>query len=207
MVSIGYIIRLCMGHKAVACDTVPEAFGSRDLIRYETTGPAPCTIVFLLIYFFGMASSLWWVILAFTWFLRYVALRAASSKEINLVRSTTLDNQIAPVTSKTFRVSLQRGSEVGAGGDLVLLAVLPPRRLAHPVRQVDSRTRHEFGGRGPDRRGLLRREPEPDQPARLRARAALRLPAARHVFPARRLRVALQDQEGALLFKSWTVCC
>ncbi|KAK3087139.1 hypothetical protein FSP39_002202 [Pinctada imbricata] len=61
MVSIGYIIRLIVGHQAVACDG--------NSIRYETTGPALCTVVFLLIYFFGMASSIWWVILSFTWFL------------------------------------------------------------------------------------------------------------------------------------------
>ncbi|KAL8592348.1 Frizzled-5 [Nucella lapillus] len=61
MVSIGYIIRLIVGHEGVACE------GER--VRYETTGPAVCTVVFLLIYFFGMASSLWWVILSFTWFL------------------------------------------------------------------------------------------------------------------------------------------
>lgn len=61
MVSIGYIIRLVVGHENVACD------GS--MIRYSTTGPASCVSTFLLIYFFGMASSIWWVILAFTWFL------------------------------------------------------------------------------------------------------------------------------------------
>ncbi|CAI9580626.1 unnamed protein product [Staurois parvus] len=60
-VSIGYIVRLLVGHENVACN--------RDHIHYETTGPALCTIVFLLIYFFGMASSIWWVILSFTWFL------------------------------------------------------------------------------------------------------------------------------------------
>uniref|UniRef100_H2R050 Frizzled class receptor 8 n=1 Tax=Pan troglodytes TaxID=9598 RepID=H2R050_PANTR len=38
-------------------------------VRYETTGPALCTVVFLLVYFFGMASSIWWVILSLTWFL------------------------------------------------------------------------------------------------------------------------------------------
>ena len=61
-VAIGYIIRFVAGYKTVACD-------SHGLMRYETSGPAACTIVFLLIYFFGMASSLWWVILSFTWFL------------------------------------------------------------------------------------------------------------------------------------------
>ncbi|CAJ0968559.1 unnamed protein product [Ranitomeya imitator] len=60
-VSIGYIVRLIVGHENVACN--------RDHIHYETTGPALCTVVFLLIYFFGMASSIWWVILSFTWFL------------------------------------------------------------------------------------------------------------------------------------------
>ncbi|XP_055869389.1 frizzled-5-like [Biomphalaria glabrata] len=62
MVSIGYIIRLIVGHDKVAC-------GDGGSIRYETTGPAVCTVVFLLVYFFGMASSIWWVILSFTWFL------------------------------------------------------------------------------------------------------------------------------------------
>lgn len=61
MVSIGYLIRFVVDHKAVACEG--------DMIRYETTGPAVCTVVFLLVYFFGMASSIWWVILSFTWFL------------------------------------------------------------------------------------------------------------------------------------------
>ena len=62
LVSVGYIIRLIAGHEAVACD-------SAGAIRYETTGPYLCTAVFLLVYFFGMASSIWWVILSFTWFL------------------------------------------------------------------------------------------------------------------------------------------
>ena len=65
MVSTGYIIRLVMGHEAIACESV----GDQSIIRYESTGPAQCTVVFLLIYFFGMASSIWWVVLAFTWFL------------------------------------------------------------------------------------------------------------------------------------------
>ncbi|XP_026563553.1 frizzled-5 [Pseudonaja textilis] len=62
-VSIGYIIRLIVGHANVACNK------DYNHIHYETTGPALCTVVFLLIYFFGMASSIWWVILSLTWFL------------------------------------------------------------------------------------------------------------------------------------------
>uniref|UniRef100_A0A8C2Y6A2 Frizzled class receptor 8 n=1 Tax=Coturnix japonica TaxID=93934 RepID=A0A8C2Y6A2_COTJA len=57
-VSVGYIVRLVAGHEKVACS---GGAGS--------TGPALCTVVFLLVYFFGMASSIWWVILSLTWFL------------------------------------------------------------------------------------------------------------------------------------------
>uniref|UniRef100_A0A8D3BQD0 Frizzled class receptor 8 n=1 Tax=Scophthalmus maximus TaxID=52904 RepID=A0A8D3BQD0_SCOMX len=64
-VSVGYIVRLIAGHEEVACSRENGA----EHIHYETTGPALCTIVFLLIYFFGMASSIWWVILSLTWFL------------------------------------------------------------------------------------------------------------------------------------------
>ncbi|XP_055451790.1 frizzled-8-like [Psammomys obesus] len=46
-----------------------ELGGVEQHVRYETTGPALCTVVFLLVYFFGMASSIWWVILSLTWFL------------------------------------------------------------------------------------------------------------------------------------------
>ena len=66
LVAVGYIIRLAAGHEVVACEKLDEA---TSVIRYATTGPAACTSVFLLIYFFGMASCLWWVVLTFTWFL------------------------------------------------------------------------------------------------------------------------------------------
>lgn len=61
MVSVGYLIRVVLGHEEVACE--------ERMIRYNATGPIPCTMVFLLVYFFGMASSIWWVVLSFTWFL------------------------------------------------------------------------------------------------------------------------------------------
>ncbi|XP_015282185.1 PREDICTED: frizzled-8, partial [Gekko japonicus] len=62
-VSLGYLVRLVAGHEKVACS------GGAAHVRYESTGPALCTVVFLLVYFFGMASSIWWVILSLTWFL------------------------------------------------------------------------------------------------------------------------------------------
>ncbi len=61
LVSVGYLIRVFLGHEEVACED--------RMIVYSANGPKPCTLVFLLVYFFGMASSIWWVILTFTWFL------------------------------------------------------------------------------------------------------------------------------------------
>lgn len=53
MVSIGYLVRVFLGHEEVACEG--------GMIRYSSTGPVTCTMVFLLVYFFGMASSIWFV--------------------------------------------------------------------------------------------------------------------------------------------------
>lgn len=61
LVSVGYLIRVVIGHEEVACDG--------PIIKYSVTGTNNCTLIFLLIYFFGMASSIWWVVLSFTWFL------------------------------------------------------------------------------------------------------------------------------------------
>lgn len=61
-VSIGYIIRSFLGHEAVACEGNTLLYGGGRT-------PGICIINFLLIYFFGMASSVWWVVLAFSWFL------------------------------------------------------------------------------------------------------------------------------------------
>lgn len=61
VVSIGYLSRSVFGHEEIACDGPALKSGAQ--------GPGACVTVFLMIYFFGMASSVWWVILAFTWFL------------------------------------------------------------------------------------------------------------------------------------------
>lgn len=61
MVAIGYLTRLALGHEEVACDGA--------LLKTSANGPSACTLVFILVYFFGMASSIWWVVLSFAWFL------------------------------------------------------------------------------------------------------------------------------------------
>uniref|UniRef100_A0A915C606 Frizzled-5 n=1 Tax=Parascaris univalens TaxID=6257 RepID=A0A915C606_PARUN len=66
MVSIGFIIRVFYGHEYVACDSWT--------IRSSDQQINSCQLVFILVYFFGMAGSVWWVILSLTWVL------AAASK-------------------------------------------------------------------------------------------------------------------------------
>nr|VZI45416.1 unnamed protein product [Spirometra erinaceieuropaei] len=61
LVAVGYLIRVVLGHENVACEG--------PALRRGTTGPAQCSIVFILTYLFGMAASVWWIILTFTWFL------------------------------------------------------------------------------------------------------------------------------------------
>lgn len=61
MVALGYLARLALGRDEVACDG--------GLLRTSADGPSACTLVFILVYFFGMASSIWWVVLSFAWFL------------------------------------------------------------------------------------------------------------------------------------------
>ncbi|XP_017284921.1 frizzled-2 [Kryptolebias marmoratus] len=66
MVSIAYITGYFLGDKVVCNDSF-----SPD--RYKTivqgTKKEGCTILFMMLYFFSMASSIWWVILSLTWFL------------------------------------------------------------------------------------------------------------------------------------------
>ncbi|KAK3924157.1 Frizzled-2 [Frankliniella fusca] len=72
MVSVGYLIRVGLGHDEVACEGgmiryTAHAHGPHA--HHQGQGPVSCTIVFLLVYYFGMASSIWWVVLTLTWFL------------------------------------------------------------------------------------------------------------------------------------------
>lgn len=60
-VSVGYLFRVILGHEEIACEG--------EMIRYSSSGFQWCMVVFLLVYFFGMASSIWWVVLSLTWFL------------------------------------------------------------------------------------------------------------------------------------------
>lgn len=79
LVSVGYLVRVWLGGEAVSCQLVrpgqPPGYTNPLVARVgmPASGTSelavPCTTVFVLIYFFSMASSVWWVVLTGTWFL------------------------------------------------------------------------------------------------------------------------------------------
>lgn len=64
--SLGYIVRLVAGRESVICDSTNTYVVQSGM---NIADHACCTVVFLLLYYFGMASALWWVILTLAWFL------------------------------------------------------------------------------------------------------------------------------------------
>lgn len=70
--SIAFIVRLTAGRQSISCDTDPTVINPQNgkgILIQEGLENTDCAIVFLLLYYFGTASSLWWVILTLTWFL------------------------------------------------------------------------------------------------------------------------------------------
>lgn len=70
MVAIAYVIGFVAGDM-IACQ---EPYPSKHGIVTESTITQGtkyelCTILFMVLYFFSMASSIWWVVLTLTWFL------------------------------------------------------------------------------------------------------------------------------------------
>ncbi|XP_055732675.1 frizzled-1-like [Salvelinus fontinalis] len=65
IVSLAYIAGFLLGDKVV-CN---NRFDSNVKTLIQGTKKEGCTILFMMLYFFSMASSIWWVILTLTWFL------------------------------------------------------------------------------------------------------------------------------------------
>uniref|UniRef100_A0A0K0E8N2 Frizzled-5 n=1 Tax=Strongyloides stercoralis TaxID=6248 RepID=A0A0K0E8N2_STRER len=61
MLSLGFLIRIYIGHQDVACNG--------DLIKIGNHTLSPCLLVFILTYYFSMAVFTWWIILSLTWVL------------------------------------------------------------------------------------------------------------------------------------------
>uniref|UniRef100_A0A0K8S350 Frizzled-7-A n=1 Tax=Lygus hesperus TaxID=30085 RepID=A0A0K8S350_LYGHE len=73
MVAASYLAGASSGNTAACRKPFPPPLDLPSLQMVSTvtqgTKHEPCTILFMLLYFFGMASSIWWVILTLTWFL------------------------------------------------------------------------------------------------------------------------------------------
>uniref|UniRef100_A0A8C4N8T4 Frizzled class receptor 2 n=1 Tax=Eptatretus burgeri TaxID=7764 RepID=A0A8C4N8T4_EPTBU len=66
VVSIAYIVGFVLQDRIVCNDRFAED-GYKTVV--QGTKKEGCTILFMMLYFFSMASSIWWVILSLTWFL------------------------------------------------------------------------------------------------------------------------------------------
>ncbi|XP_023248220.1 frizzled-2 [Copidosoma floridanum] len=72
MVALTYIVGWASG-KTIACkEPFAPPLGMRIQMPFTITQGTKhemCTLSFMILYFFGMASSIWWVVLTLTWFL------------------------------------------------------------------------------------------------------------------------------------------
>lgn len=73
-VSNAYFIGPLFGRQKVSCVGPFNGTGSRaDVVGATVVAQGTqnelCSVVFAVVYFFGMAASIWWVVLALTWFL------------------------------------------------------------------------------------------------------------------------------------------
>ncbi|KAI1713391.1 frizzled/Smoothened family membrane region domain-containing protein [Ditylenchus destructor] len=82
MVSIGFLLRVIYGHESVGCDgtgllwnfmtSVLPNHATNPATSVPSNSPSLCMFSFILIYFFGMAASTWWVVLTLSWVLAAV---------------------------------------------------------------------------------------------------------------------------------------
>lgn len=71
MVALAYVIGWAAGNSISCREPFPPPLERIQMASTITQGTKHelCTVLFMILYFFGMASSIWWVILTLTWFL------------------------------------------------------------------------------------------------------------------------------------------
>jgi frizzled protein 1/7 len=70
IVSLAYLIGSSnLKSNQLICQTQKTQSADSTDFLIQGTEYYPCTILFMMIYFFGMSSSIWWVVLTLTWFL------------------------------------------------------------------------------------------------------------------------------------------
>lgn len=65
--SIAYIVRLLAGRYESSCHMDPQH--ETAILIQEGFDNVNCTVIFVMLYFFNMAASGWWVILCLTWYM------------------------------------------------------------------------------------------------------------------------------------------
>ena len=69
IVAMGFLIGSSSNDNSIVCKTQKNAMMQSKEYLVQGVEHLPCTLLFMMIYFFGMASSIWWVVLTLTWFL------------------------------------------------------------------------------------------------------------------------------------------
>lgn len=67
--SVSYLVRLIAGRDTITCHTTTDSSTAVRVLVQEGIEKTDCTVVFLLLYYFSTAGSVWWVILTVLWFL------------------------------------------------------------------------------------------------------------------------------------------
>lgn len=70
MVALAYVTGFLAGESIACREPFPAEIGVQKVSTItQGTKYESCTIIFMVLYFFSMASSIWWVVLTLTWFL------------------------------------------------------------------------------------------------------------------------------------------
>ena len=69
IVSLGYLIGSLNNSNSIVCKSLKNGQMINKEFLVQGVEHIPCTLIFMMIYFFGMSSAIWWVILTLTWFL------------------------------------------------------------------------------------------------------------------------------------------
>ncbi|KAF4518122.1 hypothetical protein B566_EDAN007823 [Ephemera danica] len=65
IISLAFIVRGILGAEKISCLHTDED----SYVVTEGLESAPCTLIFLILYYFSMASAVWWLVLTIAWFL------------------------------------------------------------------------------------------------------------------------------------------
>lgn len=66
VISLAYIVRGILGAEKLSCI---QTDNNESYVVTEGLESAPCTLIFLILYYFSLASAVWWLVLTIAWFL------------------------------------------------------------------------------------------------------------------------------------------